>query len=125
MKYIIFYVALALLSTVGVSIANASTWVQKPVQCGKISSADKLVFEADEDFMFRGNGVVYNNLGQLGNAIIGVYANPETGTFTVVEVYPENNEACIIAFGDSLEFTIPETENRHPRGIDPKKDTAI
>ena len=125
MKYIIIYFTLALLSTVGVSIANASTWVQKPIQCGEISSADKLVFEADEDFMFRGNGVVYNSLGQLGNAIIGVYANPETGTFTIVEVYPENNEACVIAFGDNLEFTIPEAQDRHPRGIDPKRETRI
>ena len=125
MKYIIFYVTLALLSTVGVSIANASNWVQKPIQCGDISTAYRLVFEADEDFLFRGNGVVYDSLGQLGNAMIGVYANPETGTFTIIEIYPKLKEACIIAFGDSVEFTIPEIEDRHPRGIDPKRATRI
>lgn len=125
MKYIIIYFTLALLSTVGVSIANASQWVQKPIQCSDIDNADKIVFEAQEDFMFRGTGIIYNSMGQLGSALIGVYANPETGTFTIVEVYPENDEACIISFGDNLEFTIPEIEDRHPRGIDPKKDTRI
>ena len=121
MKYIILFAMLPLL----ISHAYASQWVHKPIQCGDISNADVIVSEAEEDFLFRGNGFVYNTLCQMGNAIIGVYANSETGTFTIVEVYPENNEACIIAFGNGVEFTVPEPQDRHPRGIDPKKDTRI
>lgn len=104
-KIIAFVMMLPFLVT---SAIAAPEWVNKPIQCGSIDEVDKIVYNLGEEFLLRGVGTSYNQSLQPNLVIIGVYANLDTGTFTVVEVFAGGKEACIISFGDNLKFDLEE-----------------
>lgn len=105
MKHLL-WIVFAIFFTSNVS-ANPE-WVNKPIQCGSIDEVDKIVYNLGEEFLLRGVGTSYNQSLQPNLVIIGVYANLDTGTFTVVEVFAGGKEACIISFGDNLKFDLEE-----------------
>ena len=121
-KIIIFVMMLPFMVTS--AIANPE-WVNKPIQCGSIDDVDSIVFSLGEEFLLRGVATIYNQDLQPKLGIIGVYANADTGTFTIVEVFAGGTEACIISFGDKLKFDLEdyilEIPESHPRGIDKMK----
>ena len=95
-------------------------WVNKPIQCGSIDEVDAIVYNLGEEFLLRGVGTSYNQSLQPKLVIIGVYANLDTGSFTIVEVFAGGKEACIISFGDNLKFDLEE-----PILSLPKQDTLL
>ena len=126
-KIIIFIMMLPFLVT---SAFAAPHWVNKPIQCGTIDDLDALIYDMQEEFLLRGVGTIYNQDHEPGLGIIGVYGNPETGTFTIIEVFAGGTEACVIAFGNKLKFDLEDyilempEPNRHPRGIDKMKESG-
>ena len=123
-KIIIFIMMLPFLVT---SSSDAQHWVNKPIKCGTINDLDALIYDMQEEFLLRGVGTIYNQDHEPGLGIIGVYGNPETGTFTIIEVFAGGTEACVIAFGNKLKFDLEDyilempEPNGHPRGIDKMK----
>lgn len=99
----------------------ASEWRTKPVQCGSIEEIQNLVYEMGEEFLLRADGFAFDLNKDPFSVTVGLWANLETGTYTIVET--DGREICVLSFGNNLDFDLIEMEDRHPRGIDPKKDT--
>ena len=98
-----------ILSTTLLSSVSAfaqTQWRQKPVQCGSLTSLYKFLDEAGEKAILGGIGEIRTSQEKKELWPIYVFVNTDTGTFTVVEAHLDNDEACIIAFGDRIDFDV-------------------
>ena len=116
-KIIIFVMMLPFLVN---SAIAAPEWVNKPIQCGSIDDVDSIVYSLGEEFLLRGVATIYNQELQPKLGIIGVYANVDTGTFTIVEIFASGTEACIISFGNKFKFDLEDMLIELP-----KEDTKL
>ena len=81
-------------------------WREKPVQCGDPTSLLKFLDEAGEKAILGGIGEIRTSQQKKELWPIYVFVNTDTGTFTVVEMHLDSDEACIIAFGDKISFDV-------------------
>ena len=81
-------------------------WREKPVQCGDPTSLYKLLDEAGEKAILGGIGEIRTAQQKKELWPIYVFVNTDTGTFTIVEMHLDSDEACIIAFGDRISFDV-------------------
>ena len=81
-------------------------WREKPVQCGDPTSLYKFLDEAGEKAILGGIGEIRTSQQKKELWPIYVFVNTYTGTFTVVEMHLDSDEAFIIAFGDSISFDV-------------------
>ena len=92
-------------------------WVQKPVQCGSAERANQLLSEYGEKAILGG---LTNVKGPEDNRDfyypLYVFANIETGTFTIVEYHLGSNQVCVIGYGNSLDFDVQKF-------FEPKKES--
>jgi len=100
--------ALIALSLFVLSPAYANErWVQKPVQCGAPERANQILEEYGEKAILGG---LTNIKGPDDNRDFYypfyLFANTETGTFTIIEYHLGTNEACVIGYGNSLDFDV-------------------
>jgi len=104
-----------LLSTVAATVLLSNSalaeleWRQKPVQCGPKDSFLNLILQADEIALMAGLGQIKVQ-GSYYRVPIYIFANTETGTFTIAEMHIENDEICVLAFGANTTFDV-ETPN--------------
>jgi len=91
--------------------AHAATWRSKPVQCGSIAEVKRVIEENDEIALIGGLGnSSFNDENLRDLTIVPVYwfYSPDTGSFSVVEFHLESDEACVIQFGNGVDFDVAE-----------------
>lgn len=78
----------------------------KPVQCGGIEGLLTIIDQAEEKALLGALGEV--TMPDMTKQILPIYvfANTDTGTFTIFEMHPESNEVCLIGYGNSLDFDV-------------------
>ena len=80
-------------------------WRRKPIQCGPKDGFLSLILQADEIALMAGLGEIRIG-GMRGVVPIYIFANSETGTFTIAEMHIENDEICVLAFGRNTTFDV-------------------
>ena len=78
----------------------------KPVQCGGIEGLLTIIDQAEEKALLGALGEV--TMPDMTKQILPIYvfANTDTGTFTIFEMHPENNEVCLIGYGTGIDFDV-------------------
>lgn len=80
----------------------------KPVQCGAMAGLLEILNLAEEKALLGGLSQVRLNDGSTQILPVYVFANTNDGTFTFIEMHPESNEACVLGFGDGLDFDVQQ-----------------
>jgi len=86
----------------------------KPVQCGAYDSLIQVIESAGETALVGGISEVKFEGGGTEHLPVYIFANTNTGTFTIVEIHAE--EVCVLGYGSSLDFNVqqyfePKTES--------------
>lgn len=81
-------------------------WREKPVQCGDPSSLYKFLDEAGEKPILGGIGEIRTSQLATEYWPVYIFVNTETGTFTIVEIHLNTDEACIVSFGNGIDFDV-------------------
>ena len=91
--------------------ASAAEWRLKPIQCGSVAEVRMLIEGNDEMALIGGLGnSSFNEENPRDLTIVPVYwfYSPDTGSFSVVEFHIESDEACVIQFGNGVDFDVAE-----------------
>jgi hypothetical protein len=78
----------------------------KVIECGTDVEVFKLLSEYKEYALVGGLGQVEFQNGKIERLPIYVFVNADKGTFTIAEFFPQAQEACVIAFGNGLDFDV-------------------
>ena len=78
----------------------------KPVQCGDYDSLNQVIEKAGEKPLVGGIAEVKFEGGAVEHLPVYVFANTDTGTFTIIEIHAE--EVCVINYGNSLDFNVQQ-----------------
>ena len=81
-------------------------WREKPVQCGSLTSLYKVLEKADEIAVLGGIGEILTSQKETEYWPVYIFVNTETGTFTIVEMHFDRDEACVISFGNGIDFDV-------------------
>lgn len=84
--------------------ANAADWREKPVRCGTLLEVDAVLQQNGEDYLLNGAGYAFDEDLKRFNVQVGLWANLDTGTWSIIET--DGNEACVIAYGEDLSFDL-------------------
>ena len=101
---IAFTVSLAVIAVgFAASASNHIGWYQKPVQCSTVAAVNNLMKERNQTPLFAGVGTarIENSRATLPTF---VFVDLEIGSWHVVEYNLDNNQACVTAVGDQLDF---------------------
>ena len=90
---------------------SAVEFRSKPVQCGSRDSLFEVLQEAGEEALVGGVADVIVESGQKTQVAVTFFANPIEGTWTMVEFHTPI-EACVIAYGGSLDFDVQQYFNK-------------
>lgn len=88
------------------SVVAQAFWAEKPVQCGTLESALNITLEKEMVPILAGMG--WANSANYADPIpvkIGLYLNPESQEFAVLEIDVDMEEACIVAYGEGVQAT--------------------
>ena len=85
-------------------IPLAGEWNEKPVMCASEEETFSTLNQKGEKILFMGNGFtkVRTETGLAHKPVtlpFRIYGNLETGTFTIIELHPDYNTYCVIAYG--------------------------
>ena len=87
-------------------LAQAAFWAEKPVQCGSLEGALNITLEKGMVPVLGGMGWANSaNYEQPIPVKIGLYLNPESQEFAVLEIDIDMEEACIVAYGEGVQVT--------------------
>ena len=78
----------------------------KPVQCGDYDSLNQVIEKAGEKPLVGGIAEVRFEGGTVEHLPVYVFANTDTGTFTIIEIHAE--EVCVVNYGNSLDFNVQQ-----------------
>ena len=78
----------------------------KVIECGSDVEVFKLLSEYKEYALVGGIGQVEFQNGRIERLPIYVFVNADKGTFTIAEFFLQAQEACVIAFGNGLDFDV-------------------
>ena len=95
-----------IISLFSFSVVAEPTWREKPVQCGTAESAMEVLEKAKEKAIVGGLTRIKTHKGATELQPIYLFVNTETGTFTVLEYHIDNNEVCILAYGNGIDFEV-------------------
>ena len=98
---------------IGITLAyscrlEAGEWNEKPVMCADEKETFEAVFRKKEKLLFTGLefAKVITETGYARTPAklpFRIFANLETGTYTIIEYHPEYTSYCIIAYGVNLQ----------------------
>jgi hypothetical protein len=97
-----------LLSLFSFSVLAEPEWRQKPVQCGSSEAAMKILEEHGEKAIVGGLTRIKTHKGVTELQPFYLFVNTDTGTFTVIEYHIDNEEVCILAYGNGIDFEVEE-----------------
>ena len=84
-------------------------WTRKPIQCGPTKGLVELVQGYGEIPLLTANGVTAGETGQVINIKIIFAVNPETGSWTLIEVNSPS-QACVLGNGEGYDIeNLPAT----------------
>ena len=87
-------------------LAKGASWAEKPVQCGTLEGALNITLEKGMVPILAGMGWSNSvNFPEPFPVKIGLYFNPETQEFAVLEIDIDMEEACIVAYGEGVQAT--------------------
>lgn len=89
-------------------------WAQKPIQCGPVDSLIEMVKEYGEMPMLSADGLAMGQNGRGLNITIVLGANPETGTWTLMEVQKEIGLACVLGSGSGYNLHQSQSATKIP-----------
>ena len=98
LKYIFLCVALIVTPAMA-----GPQWFAKPVQCDIIDNVDDLMMERGQEPLFAGIGAARIGDDRAVLPVI-VFANSDDDSWHVIEYNVEQDQACILAVGDNLDF---------------------
>lgn len=85
----------------------------KPVQCGDYDSLNEVIESAGEKPLVGGIAAVKFESGATEHLPVYMFANTDTGTFTIIEIHAE--EVCVLGYGSSLDFNVQQYfEKKNP-----------
>lgn len=85
----------------------------KPVQCGDYDSLTQVIERAGEKPLVGGISEVKFEGGATEHLPVYIFANTDTGTFTIIEIHAE--EVCVLGYGSSLDFNVQQYfEKKNP-----------
>lgn len=98
-----------LLAIVSLTIAYseeifAGEWRTKPVRCGSLLEIDAILQQNGEDYLLNGPGTSFDDKLKPFSVQVGLWANLETGTWSILET--DGKEACVLAYGENLSFDL-------------------
>jgi len=105
-----------LAAVVGITLAyscrlEAGEWNEKPVMCADEEETFEAIYRKKEILIF--TGLEYAKVrSEDGYKVIPaklpfrLFANLETGTYTIVEYHPEYSSYCVISYGVNLQAFI-------------------
>ena len=106
MKYLIAAISLSLII---ISFnAYAGQWRTKPVRCGSLQEVNSILESLGEQYLLNGDGISYDSDLIPFAVQVGVWANLDTGTWSVIET--DGTEACVLANGDRIRFDLLDKE---------------
>ena len=76
----------------------------KPVQCGDYDSLNLVIERAGEKPLVGGIAQVKFEGGAIEHLPVYIFANTDTGTFTIIEIHAE--EVCVLGYGNGLDFDV-------------------
>lgn len=82
-------------------------WVAKPVQCGSPSEVTELMDARNQTALFAGTGSVRVQDERYVLPYI-IFANTEDGSWHVIEYNVNNDQVCVVALGDNLDFDVAD-----------------
>lgn len=88
--------------------AHAAEWRTKPVRCGSLQEVNSMLELLGEQYLLNGNGISYDSDLIPFAVQVGVWANLDTGTWSVIET--DGTEACVLANGDRIRFDLLDKE---------------
>ena len=93
-------------------VAQEAFWGAKPVQCGPVESALNIAMDKELIPVFSGMGWANSaNAEQSIPVKVGLYMNVQTQEFAVIEYSVDMSEACIVAYGEGIQFTEEDINN--------------
>tara|TARA_Y100000588_G_C13777990_1_gene721089 strand:+ start:243 stop:584 length:342 start_codon:yes stop_codon:yes gene_type:complete len=103
MKKLLVIISLGILFILEFSLI-AGEWNEKPVMCASEEETFQSLKAKGEKIFFMGNGFtkVRTETGLAHKPVtlpFRIYGNLETGTFTIIELHPDYNTYCVIAYG--------------------------
>ncbi len=93
-------------------LAQQAFWAQKPVQCGPLEGALNITLEKGMVPILAGKG--WANSANYEDPIpvkVGLYLNPISQEFAVLEIDVDMEEACIVAYGEGIEASAEGINN--------------
>lgn len=78
----------------------------KVIECGSDVQLLELITKHKEYALVGGIGDVEFENGLVSQLPVYVFVNPDTRSFTIVEFFPEAGDACVIAYGNGLDFDV-------------------
>jgi len=86
------------------SFAFAGDWRTKPVRCGSLQEVNYVLMQQGEEYLLNGAGVSYDGDLIAFSVQVGLWANLDTGTWSILET--DGEEACVLAYGENLSFDL-------------------
>ena len=103
---------IAIAAILFVSTAEAE-WKSKPVMCDQTSEIFRVLLDPYEvKPMFAAVENVRRFDGNYQPAVIVFFMNIDNGKFLLLETDDQKDMACVIEFGDGMDFNITESEIR-------------
>lgn len=90
--------------------AHAAEWRTKPVRCGSLQEVNSMLELLGEQYLLNGNGISYDSDLIPFAVQVGVWANLDTGTWSVIET--DGTEACVLANGDRIRFDLLDKKSQ-------------
>lgn len=81
-------------------------WREKPVQCGSPESLYEIIDSANEKPILGGISQILTSQLATEYWPVYIFVNTETGTFTIVEIHLNTDEACVVSFGNGIDFDV-------------------
>lgn len=78
----------------------------KVIECGTQDEVLRLLKQANEYALVGGIGQVEFTNQSKARLPTVLFINEENGTFSIIEFFPEVQEACLISFGDGVNFDV-------------------
>ena len=91
------------------SFAFAGDWRTKPVRCGSLEEVGSILTQQGEEYLLNGLGISYDSDLKEFAVQVGLWANLDTGTWSILET--DGNEACVLSYGENLSFDLLDGEN--------------
>ena len=84
-------------------------WAAKPVQCGPLEEVKSVVKQHDEVAILGAMAQIVvdeNNLTSVVTRPVYIFYSQENKSYTIVEFDYKNEEACVVSWGNGVDFDV-------------------